>query len=158
MAMHLVLQSAELKLESRRREQIANLITWTPIHYGAHLQVADLEKVYGAATHRPVSPTRKYNCHGLTFGSRRTWIETGEIRKILEQDEYAEVPRADVLPGDVVVYYVDGDPEHSGVVVSKGDMAGPLILSKWGFCHEIVHRIFDCPYDARNVVFYRITT
>jgi len=57
-----------------------------------------------------------------------------------------------------VVYYVDGDVEHSGMVVDKGDIAGPRILSKWGFCHEVIHRIPECPYDAGRVVFYRITT
>jgi hypothetical protein len=159
LAVHLVRQSAELNLHSRRLDQIKNLISWTPVHYGVTLQVADFKRQYSRATHRPVSPSRKYNCHGLTFASRRTWIdEAPEIRKILADDEYVVVSRADVLPGDVVVYYVNGDPEHSGVVVGKDDMAGPLILSKWGVCHEVIHWIPDCPYDAGQVVFYRITT
>jgi hypothetical protein len=157
--LHLILQTAELDLETRLRNQIKNQISWVPMHYGAQLQVAEHTKQYSRANHRPVGPSRKYNCHGLTFASRRTWIDDAlEIRKILQDDEYREVGRADVLPGDVVVYYVDGDVEHSGVVVEKGDIAGPLILSKWGFCHEVIHRIPECPYDARQVVFYRITT
>lgn len=157
--MHLILQTAELRLDSRRQNQIRNLISWEPMHYGAMLQVAAHRRRYSTAIHRPVSPTRKYNCHGLTFGSRRTWIdEATEVKKILLDDEYVEVGRGEVLPGDVVVYYVDGDVEHSGVVVDRGDIAGPLILSKWGFCHEVIHRIPECPYDAGHVVFYRITT
>jgi hypothetical protein len=84
--------------------------------------------------------------------------ETPEIQKILRDDEYVEVQRKDALPGDVVVYYVDGDAEHSGVVVAKDELGGPVILSKWGFCHEVIHRITECPYDAQRVLYYRVTT
>ena len=94
--MHLVLQTAELRLDSRRQNQIRNLISWVPMHYGATLQVAAHIRQYPHAVHRPVSPTRKYNCHGLTFASRRTWIdETPEVKKVLLDDEYVEVVSLD---------------------------------------------------------------
>jgi hypothetical protein len=157
--LHLILQTAELNLHTRNRNQVTNELSWQPMHYGAALQIADHKRQYSRADHRPVGPSRKYNCHGLTFASRRTWIDKAlEVRKILQDDEYRVVQPADVLPGDIVVYYVDGDAEHSGLVVDKGDIAGPVILSKWGFCHEVIHRIRECPYDAGNVVFYRIIT
>ncbi|HTQ59585.1 MAG TPA: hypothetical protein VMI32_05150 [Candidatus Solibacter sp.] len=157
--MHVILRSVELSLNTRRQRQIKNLLDWLPMHYGAALQVKDLQKKYSRGVHRPVDASRKYNCHGLTFASRRTRIEeAAEIKKIIEDDEYVEINRNEALPGDVVVYYVDGDPEHSGIVVSMEPLAGPLVLSKWGFCQEVVHRIPECPYDARHVVFYRVVS
>jgi len=155
--MHLILRSAELDLHTKRQKQIKNLLDWLPMHFGANLQIADLKTKYRRASHRPINPSRKYNCHGLTFAARRTWIEEPtEIKKIIEDDEYVEVRREQVLPGDVVVYYVGGDAEHSGIVVGRDDFAGPLVLSKWGTLHEVIHFVPECPYDAGNVVFYRI--
>jgi len=49
--------------------------------------------------------------------------------------------------------------EHSGIVVDA-DPIDPLrlrILSKWGSAHEVIHGVGDCPYDARNIMFYRMT-
>jgi hypothetical protein len=61
-----------------------------------------------------------------------------------------------VRPGDVVIYVQDGSIEHSGIVVWV-DGAGPWILSKWGECHEPIHRLYDCPYRNRTmVVYYRL--
>src|ERR1700761_7362541 len=38
------------------------------------------------------SPTDCYNCHGMTFASRRTGIyDTNEIIKILKEDNYVEI-------------------------------------------------------------------
>jgi hypothetical protein len=45
----------------------------------------------------------RYNCHGLTFANRRSWIsELSEIPKILHDDGYTQVRDEDVLPGDIV--------------------------------------------------------
>jgi hypothetical protein len=81
------------------------------------------------------------------------------VKKILDEDDYAKVaPPEEVMPGDVAVYYKDGDVEHSGLVVKIGDLNVPIILSKWGACHEVVHRVWASEYDCQNVVYYRIKT
>jgi hypothetical protein len=68
----------------------------------------------------------RYNCHGLTFASRRTWIDDASlVPAILAQDGYAEVPVDKVVAGDIVVYYDDdGRADHSGIV-----MEGPCDAS-----------------------------
>ena len=154
--MAVLLARSELHLHTRDENQITNEICREPIHYGAQLESEDYRKNYPRALHRPVGPSRIYNCHGLTFASRRTliWIPS-EIAKILKDDKYVTVDRKDVLPGDVVVYYTKGDAEHSGMVVGVVDGV-PRVLSKWGKSHEVIHRLNDCPYDSAEIIFYRI--
>lgn len=101
-----------------------------------------------------------YNCHGLTFASRRARIPDAiSISVILEDDKYAEVRNpAEVLPGDVVLYLDNcGDAVHSGVVVERREAARLLILSKWGYGPEVIHDVTDVPSNYRNArtLFYR---
>jgi hypothetical protein len=150
---------SQLALHTRCENQIANEIDREPVRFGDTLQVAHWTNQYPSELHRPVNPSRKYNCHGLSFASRRTWIfESQEIAKIIRDDEYQEVHYNEVEPGDIAVYYVDGDAEHSGIVVSVDELKVPTILSKWGPCHEVVHKVARCPYRADNVKYYRIKT
>ncbi len=90
-----------------------------------------------------------YNCHGLTFASRRTWVfQPVDIATILNEDEYTEIPDIhDVLPGDIVIYVSEkGDPNHSGIVVGSGPtLIVPHVCSKWAFCGEFLHSLHDCP-------------
>lgn len=155
--MPLILPRAKLALETRRKSDIDNEMVRDTPPAGYDLQVADHKSDYPGASHRPVRPCWTYNCHGLTFGARRTWIDDpSEIAKILDEDDYEEIEIEDVLIGDIAVYYSDGDAEHSGHVVEITP-AGPRIVSKWAGCHEVVHLIFESPYDADNVKYYRIT-
>jgi len=151
---------SQLALHTRCENQIVNEINREAVRWGDSEQVRALRRKYEHETHRPVEPSRKYNCHGLTFASRRTWIQDAqEVRKILKDDDYEEVvPPATVFPGDIAIYYKDGDVEHSGIVVGTGEYNVPLILSKWGVCHEVVHRLGASEYDAQNVIYYRIRT
>lgn len=91
-------------------------------------------------------PSPVYNCHGMTFASRRTKIcKSSSINDILQDDKYEEIASNDVLPGDIVIYYSDlGDPNHSGLVVENGGLM-PLICSKWGNGGEFLHYLSDCP-------------
>jgi hypothetical protein len=157
--MVLALRSS-LALQTRCENQIANEINREPVRFGDTVLVRDFERQYRNGLHRPINPSRKYNCHGLSFASRRTWIEEDtEIKKIIKDDDYQVVPFAGVLPGDIAVYYAEnGDAEHSGIVVRVDEMRVPIILSKWGFCQEVIHHVAQCPYDAKNVLYYRITT
>jgi hypothetical protein len=98
--------------------------------------VGDLKRQYPTEQHRPLNPSRKYNCHALSFASRRTWISTtSEIAKIIGDDDYRVVDLPNVLPGDIAVYYKDGDAEHSAIVVrvdAIGNLRIPVVLSKCG--------------------------
>jgi hypothetical protein len=100
-----------------------------------------------------------YNCHGLTFASRRTWIyDADSIRNILQDDCYDRIAKeADVLPGDIVLYVTaDGDIEHSGIVVSRASQfAPPTVCSKWGKAAEVVHLASTSPYRG-TCVYYRV--
>ena len=105
----------------------------------------------------------RYNCHGLTFASRRTGIDDSEcVRIILEDDEYEEVAPAAVLPGDVALYFhpETGDIEHSGVVIEGLDAKDTLkpvrIVSKWSKGPEAIHNVNRCPYDPSAIRYFRI--
>ena len=148
--------NSQLDLHTRCERQIANEINRRPPRAGEQLLVEDHKRNFPNAIHRPVAPTRKYNCHGLTFASRRTWIQPTEIAKILKDDEYEQVSLEEVLPGDIVLYVQNGDVEHSGVVMSRGPI--PMVLSKWGPSHEVIHRVNDCEYNSAQFLYYRIRT
>jgi hypothetical protein len=144
----LILMRSPLKLETRRRNQIENYLNREPVAEGFQKAIEDLKKRYPNAKHRPVGPSGQYNCHGLTFAARRTWIrDPKEINKILDEDEYKQIQQNEVIPGDIAVYYLNGDVEHSGQVV-KRESYFIWILSKWGQCHEAIHLAGDCEYDA----------
>lgn len=106
------------------------------------------------------SPTPRYNCHGMTFATRRTGIfDAEEINKILAEDDYKEINQQHVLPGDVILYLSpEGDFEHSGIVVSPPDvdLGVPKVVSKWGKYSEFVHWANNCPYAFSNARYYRI--
>lgn len=120
---------SELRLDSRCENHIENEIDRRPERAGDKMLSEDYKRDYPDAKHRPTASTRKYNCHGLTFASRRTWIgKAVEVAKILQDDEYEVIDLRELMPGDIVVYFLNGDAEHSGVVLEVGYI--PTILSK----------------------------
>jgi len=145
---------SQLDLHSRCEEQIANETDRNLPYAGMILQCETLKRRYINCLHRPVGPTGKYNCHGLTFASRRTAMEGPAVEKLLSEDDYTEVTIDMVLPGDIVIYRSGPDVRHSGIVV-RG-FPELLILSKWGTAHEAIHGVDDCPYQGYKT-FYRIT-
>ncbi len=107
-------------------------------------------------------PTGTFNCHGLVFASRRTFVEdSGEVQKILNEDGYQRVSPERVNEGDIIVYIQDGDYEHSGMVVGVGpdryvgNLLVPLVVSKWGNFWEVIHSANTCPYNFVDVQYYR---
>jgi hypothetical protein len=95
-----------------------------------------------------------YNCHGLTFGSRRTQV-THSVLPILEDDGFDLIPEKDARAGDVVLYSNPrGEVVHSGFVVARKSVeiiTGsqsiiPIIWSKWGKGYEMIHPVGECPY------------
>ena len=153
--MALLALKRQLPLATRLGTAIENAIDLSALPAGQVQQAADYRKSYKIAKHRPTKACNTYNCHGLTFASRRTRIwNPSEVQKILTEDGYVEVPLASVLIGDVIVYRngQSGDWEHSGVVIDDGrpkeelELQVPWILSKWGSAHEVIHPWNDCPY------------
>ncbi len=97
------------------------------------------------------APTHDYNCHGLTFLSRRAWLADDEaIDRVLADDGFREVELSEALPGDIVIYrYGNGRVEHTGVVVwveENETVRLPWVVSKWGNLGEYIHRFNNSPY------------
>ena len=153
----------QLALATRRESDISNdFDDQDPLAEDVQLAIS-LRQKFPAATHRPTQATYAYNCHGLTFAARRTFIQSpAEVRRILDDDTYVRITEAnDVLPGDIVIYVRDGEIDHSGIIIEVQRFEGmlvinPVILSKWGNCHEVIHRLKDCPYSDCSVEYYRI--
>jgi hypothetical protein len=159
----LILIRDSLGLDTRQRNHIDNSLDRSDPIPRAVQHANNLRQQYRDAKHRPTLPCSTYNCHGLTFASRRTGIsDSAVLQIILTDDGYERIDdRRALTPGDVALYRnpTNNDFEHSGVVVDA-DPRDPLrlrILSKWGSAHEVIHAIGDCPYDASRVIFYRIT-
>lgn len=153
-------QQGELALETAASRRIPNA-QLLEISRFEQAQFRDIEARYGARADWRTDPTPRYNCHGMTFASRRTGIfETWVINRILDDDGYREVTLDEVLAGDVILYFDDtGDVEHSGIVIlppSQDPLRVPLIYSKWGKYAELVHRANQCPYNFAGARYYRV--
>jgi hypothetical protein len=154
-------QPLSLALETRKSQQITNWFLRTSPIAGSYQDQIDEAKKRPNAKRRNVGPSHTYNCHGLTFGARRSDI-TWSVASILKQDDYVLVAKEDVMPGDVVIYYGVNDQgmkaeiNHSGIVLERSDLGSIRVLSKWGHGDEWVHFLPDCPYNATYAEFYRI--
>lgn len=147
-------------VQTRRGRDIENWQT----AYLASWQKAAVETCIrdysGPGTSFRTNPIPVYNCHGLTFASRRTSIPPTCIDAILKDDRYERVQPEDTLPGDVILYYSDeGEIEHSGIVIEVPVRPfPPRILSKWGMGPEVIHPASFCPYEPRDLRYYRVRT
>lgn len=157
--MELNVEEGSIVTQTRKGNNIKNNQDKVPPVFGQLLEVRDLKQKHPFVTLRG-KINSLYNCHGMTFASKRTGIyELPELNKILIEDEYWEVDLKDILPGDIVLYYSEqGDIEHSGFVIDvndNGHIRTPKIISKWGPTWEVIHFIQDCPYDSSNLKYYR---
>jgi len=96
------------------------------------------------------SITAVYNCLGLPFAARRTWIEPDHTRMILTEDGYTKLPGGDhAQVGDIVVYRHADEDAHVGVLIRIEDPLSMhrklFILSKWGLFGEYTHPIDEVP-------------
>lgn len=147
-------------LRTRLNNDIDNLQPW---HYSSfewsqlYAQPNKYEKL-GAVRVSELCPV--YNCHGLTFASRRTQVDetsATSISKILDDDGFTEVPASQTRLGDVVVYYDDtGSAQHSGIVICRDEMNTPKVWSKWGKGYEWFHPLGICLWGGMATRFYRI--
>lgn len=146
-----------ITLHTRRGNHISNeqcdITAWDKAWF------ADIERSWPLGVMRCES-TGIFNCHGLTFASRRTSVsDSKEVSKILEDDGYEGVEKSDLMPGDIILYRGDkGDIEHSGMIVDvpDGNFGIPRIISKWGKFQERIHMANQCPYNYLSVTFHRI--
>lgn len=93
------------------------------------------------------SITATYNCVGMVVASRRTWVDPGDLVRVLRDDGCRKLngpEEADV--GDVVIYHDgSGAPCHAGLVVRKnllvpgGGEELLTVVSKWGADGEYIH-------------------
>jgi hypothetical protein len=150
---------AELDLSTRRQRRVRNVMNREPPLDGARLLVAQMKRDYKMAIHREeVGPCNTFNCHGLTFASRRTWIDRPvEVQKILDDDDYTEIDITNVKPGDIAIFRKNGEIDHSGIVVEVLERFRPRILSKWACLHEVVHFPWEGPYNECQVTYHRVT-
>jgi hypothetical protein len=96
---------------------------------------------------QPRSVSARYNCVGMVFATRRTWIDTEFVSQLLTDDEYrllADKSQGQV--GDIAVYKsTGGDICHVGIIIKRDvDFASGavkfLILSKWACWAEFIHK------------------
>jgi len=153
-----------LPLRTRSNQEIDNCQLWhlSGFEWG---QLENPAAYSGARRVNDACPV--YNCHGLTFGSRRTSVFSSPIF-ILIEDGFEEIPERNAQVGDVVVYFdSQGAESHTGIVVGEEYLAIdnlsltkrgklPLIWSKWGKGCEVVHQLGNCPYDASTARFFRL--
>lgn len=140
-ARNVIHSKRSLALQTRCANDILNEYNPEIPDAGCLTQLEILKKKYPRCVPRTHVPTFAYNCHGLTFASRRTQIwSSADIAHIIQEDGYRKIEDKDILAGDVIVYQSQdtGEIEHSGIVIEKAkSLSGPLILSKWGVCHEV---------------------
>lgn len=96
------------------------------------------------------SLTGVYNCMGMIFAARRTYIEPDELPMILEDDDYRRLgPQDEVIKGDMVVYKdTGGYVSHVGLVADaqrdlREGTTDITVLSQWGQDGEYFHHIDD---------------
>jgi len=104
------------------------------------------------------SSTATYNCYGMVFASRRTWVDVEYIGKILKYDSYKRIDETEIELGDIVVYRDEERDEitHVGIIadkmlIYKEGKWDLWIMSKWGEAGEYIHRIDDVPDTYGNL-------
>jgi len=102
------------------------------------------------------SLTQIYNCMGLVFASRRSWIDIDSLPVILQDDEYHLVSDLkDARIGDLVVYGNGGNSgaAHIGMIVRKEPNLQKAswnikVMSQWGADGEYLHAMEDVPTET----------
>ena len=91
------------------------------------------------------SVTVTYNCLGMVFAARRTWVDVEYLDMILREDGYQKLPNVYALKiGDVVIYKKNGSATHIAVVTNISRLLQQAsieveVVSKWGAHPEYVH-------------------
>lgn len=128
---------------------------WNPVQVRAIVQ--DWQQRRPCARLRSISGI--YNCLGMVFASRRTFIDDMTLlRAIFLHDGYRQVgPPPEAVTGDVVVYrnHASKEPTHVGIIMVEPNVSTAAfdvtVLSKWGHYGEYLHPL-DCVPDAYGAV------
>jgi len=153
----------ELDLRTRANKGIANTQAWQ-LSTWDWKAFAEIIKKFGNAK-KVADACPVYNCHGLTFASRRTAVDA-QVFPILADDGFEEVPAKDAQEGDVIVYFDErGEVSHTGFVIGHKEvilgngLTIPKIWSKWGKGPEMVHLVPECDFyiGDDSIKFYRLT-
>jgi hypothetical protein len=154
---------SKITTQTRRGREIDNLQPWQYSSF-EWKQLDEYPNKYEAlGAVRLNEPCPVYNCHGLTFASRRTQVEgsAATLTAILDDDGYERIPEGRTTTGDIVIYYIGGLPEHSGIVMGRVTGRSGTdeikIWSKWGKGNEWVHPVNICPWADSQRYFYRMT-
>jgi hypothetical protein len=157
-----------IELRTRAGNEIPNTQVWELSRFDWHLLGESLNRFKNVERVSEACPV--YNCHGLTFGSRRTQVSP-PIRSILDDDGFDKITsEKEVRPGDIVIYSnARGEVEHSGFIVwrkrerliadSDTESVIPMVWSKWGKGYEVIHAVGECPYldqEGDTVAYYRL--
>jgi hypothetical protein len=151
-----------LALEATDATPIENEIGASEISAFELNQHRMLDQQYGHPVQARTDPSLVFNCHGLVFASRRTWIvNPKQVTALLPKDGYSRVQQSEVMPGDLILYFDEYyEPTHSGIVLvapSAANLYIPTIYSKWGKYREMIHPANRCPYapDLVRARYYR---
>jgi hypothetical protein len=99
------------------------------------------------------SATAVYNCMGLVFASRRTWIDTDYLNDILIDDGYIKIAGPEEAKcGDIVIYRMNENSHitHVAIIVDikpevKTASWKITVLSQWGADGEYIHFLEEVP-------------
>lgn len=158
--------NTSIELCTRAGKRIDNVQVWEHSRFEWNLLAVQLRRFMNADQVSDACPV--YNCHGLTFGSRRTQV-TDVVYPILEDDGFDVLPsERDARTGDIIVYCNSrGEVIHSGFVVGRKPLSPggadvpqiPVIWSKWGKGYEMMHAVGECPYleeEGNYTRYYRL--
>ncbi len=106
----LLLPMTELQTETRRKTPLKLRMNRAAPPAGAYAEDLEYDRKFPGALRRNVGPCNTYNCHGLTFGVRRAEVSFADVPSVLEEDEYTEIDRRFVMPGDVAIYFSTAEP------------------------------------------------
>jgi len=133
-----------LPLTTRRGTRIPNEQRLERAPEGLRVARELWESRYPEARVRSLSST--YNCMGMAFATRRTWIDTDHLDMIFGEDGYQRVAEPSrVTVGDILVYRnQSGEAVHVGIVVARipsVESGGWLttVLSQWGADGAWIH-------------------
>lgn len=135
----------ELSLDTRKRRPIPNEVR--DQRHPASMAAAKNMHAQNGIICRSLDST--YNCMGMVFAGRRTWVDPEHFDLIVTDDSYRKLATGErVVAGDVIAYRgKNNEVTHVGAVVEVRPTATPnppigaglMILSQWGADGEYLH-------------------
>ena len=140
-----------LKLETKQGNHIPNEIQSEQLPEVIKDRIKKHSSAHSSAKLRSASST--YNCMGMIFASRRSWIETDHLNLIFTDDDYTKLSSFIYAElGDIVVYYNDENAVHVAIIIeitldASIGQRNFRVLSQWGLACEWLHDIDDVPQE-----------